>query len=73
MFTVVPKIKPRWYNFRKRLAFSLVRLANKIKPKNDAVNCFWMEELINDVMRNGTSFVSYQDIFQVKDRGSESN
>lgn len=58
MFTVEPKIKPKWYQFRERLAFGFVRLASKIKPKNDAVNCFWMEELMKDTLINGVGIVN---------------
>ena len=49
-FTLKPKLKPKWYQFRLRLAFGLVRLARWIKPNNDAAMSFMLEELVNDMI-----------------------
>ncbi|MHC4105564.1 MAG: hypothetical protein ACYSR9_11530 [Planctomycetota bacterium] len=49
-FTAEPTAKPEWYEIRSRIAFWLVSLADKIKPGNEAVMCFLLESLMNDMI-----------------------
>ncbi len=56
--TIEPKSNPKFYQLRTWIAFALVRLAKRIKPGNDAVNSFWLQEMINDSIINGTGFVN---------------
>jgi hypothetical protein len=50
IFKAEPTAKPKWYEIRSRIAFWLVALADKIKPGNEAVMCFLLESLVNDMI-----------------------
>jgi hypothetical protein len=48
--------KPKWYNLRWKVSNALVRMANRVYPKNPEVTAFWMQAM-SDQMIYGHSVV----------------
>lgn len=44
MFTIEPKVKPKWYQLRKQLALFLVFSARKVEPNSDYTNAYLLEQ-----------------------------
>jgi len=44
---IIPKKKPKWYEFRNYIAHKLVKLANWVKPGNPDVMAFYLQQMVD--------------------------
>lgn len=50
MFKLSAKAKPKWHQFRWRISSWLVRLAQKIYPKNPDVTAFYTQVMVDQAI-----------------------
>ena len=50
MLCVKAKLKPKWFQFRWRLSNFLLKLVDKIQPKNPDVYAFYLQAMMDQII-----------------------